>query len=387
MFTLSKRALGCSDSATLAITAKAAALKKEGHDVINFGAGQPDFEPSDDLIKAVENSIHTKGNAKYTPASGLLELKQKIIEKFKIDNNINYDVSNISINVGAKHSIYNILQTIINDEDEVIVIKPYWVSYPEMIKLAGGVPVFIDSDENYNVIVENIEKAMTKKTKAIILNSPSNPSGATINKSTLEKIGKLAIQNEFYIISDEIYEKIIYNEKHESIASISEEIKQITFTVNGMSKSHAVPGWRIGYIAGPSNVIKALNNIQSHSTSNPCSLIQLSAVETLNNSENFIEKARKLFLERRNLIVKELNKIKGISCPMPNGAFYVFFKIPSEDDWEFCNRLLDEKYVAIVPGSEFGMRGYVRLSYATSLEDIKKGIERIKDFVEETKLY
>jgi aspartate aminotransferase len=383
MFNLSKRAINCKGSATLTITAKAATLKKEGYDVVNFGAGQPDFEPSENIIKSIEKSIYTKGNAKYTPASGLFELKQEIIKKFRIDNNIDYDVSNISINVGAKHSIYNILQAIVNPGDEVIVIKPYWVSYPEMIELAGGIPVYIECDDDFNIINNNIKKSISDKTKAIIINSPSNPSGATIDKSTLEEIGKLAVENKFYIISDEIYEKIKYSGKHESIASFSEELKQISFTINGMSKSHAIPGWRIGYIGGPSNAIKAINNIQSHSTSNPCSIIQYAAIDNLNNSNDFIEKSKKSFLERRDYIVNALNKIKGINCPMPSGAFYVFFKIPDLDDWEFCNKLLDTKFVAAVPGSEFGMNGYVRLSYATSLSDIKKGVERIKEFIED----
>lgn len=383
MIGLSKRGGNCKGSATLAITAKAAQLKKKGKDVINFGAGQPDFEPSNKLIESVIKSVHTSGNAKYTPASGLPELKQKIVEKFKVDNNIEYNISNISINVGAKHSIYNILQAIVNDDDEVIVIKPYWVSYPEMIKLSGGKPVFVECDSEYKIIIDNIKEVISDKTKAIIINSPSNPSGATISKKDLERIGKLALENEFYIISDEIYEKITYDSEHFSIASFSEKLKQITFTVNGMSKSHAIPGWRLGYIGGPSNAIKAINNIQSHSTSNPCSLIQLSAIDNINESSEFISKAVDSFKERREYIVDALNKIKDISCPIPNGAFYVFVKIPDQDDWKFCNELLDEKFVACVPGSEFGMQGHIRLSYATSLDDIKKGVERIKDFVDE----
>jgi aspartate aminotransferase len=380
MIGISERAKNCHDSATLAITAKAKAMAAEGKDVISFGAGEPDFEPPELIQQKALEAIRKKGSAKYTPASGLPELKLAIVEKFKRDNGLVYQSKNISVNIGAKHTIYNIFQAILNPGDEVIIPKPYWVSYPEMVQLAGGVPVFVDTDKEFKLHASVVERNITKRTKAIVINSPSNPTGAVIDEAELRRIAEVAVKHQVYVISDEIYEKIIYDGKHVSIASFGEEIKRIAFTVNGMSKSHAIPGWRLGYVAGPDAEIKALNNIQSHSTSNPASIVQLAAVESLNNVDEFLKGAVAEFRRRRDYIVAELNKIPGMVCPNPGGAFYVFPKIPIDDDWEFTNLLLDQQYVAVVPGSEFGMPGHVRLSYATSMENIQKGVERIKLF-------
>jgi aspartate aminotransferase len=380
MIGISKRAKNCQDSATLAIAARAKAMKAERKDVISFSAGEPDFDPPEILVEAMISAVNKKGSAKYTPSSGLLELKEVIIEKFKKDNGLIYTPKNISVNVGAKHSIYNIFQTILDEGDEVIISKPYWVSYPEMIKLAGGTPVFIETDQNFKMLAEFVSKSINPRTKAIVINSPSNPAGAVIEETELQKIADIAVKNKIYVISDEIYEKIIYDQKHISIASLNEEIKKITFTVNSMSKSHSIPGWRLGYVAGPEEEIKALNNIQSHSTSNPASIVQLAAIASLNKVDEFLKTAAIDFKKRRDYIVSELNKIPGIKCSSPGGAFYVFAKIPLEDDWDFTNRLLEEKFVAVVPGSEFGVPGYIRLSYATSLDQIEEGLSRIKEF-------
>jgi aspartate aminotransferase len=382
MIGLSKRAKSCKASATLAITAEADRLKAEGKDVIGFGAGQPDFQPPKAIRKAAIDAINAEGTAKYTPASGLPALKKAVVKKFRKDNGLEYTTKDISINVGAKHTIYNILQTIINEGDEVIIPRPYWVSYPEMVSLAGGKSVYVKTDDEFKLHASAIRSAITKKTKAVIINSPSNPSGAVIEKEELQKIANLAIKHQFYIISDEIYEKIIYDAKHVSIASFSDAIKAITFTVNGMSKSHAIPGWRIGYVAGPKDAIASLNNIQSHSTSNPCSIVQYAAASTLNSEDSFIKEAREEFRKRRDYIVSAINKIPSLVCPLPGGAFYVFVKIGTKDDFDFAEKLLSEKYVAVVPGTEFGMPGYIRLSYATSMENIKKGVKRIKEFIE-----
>lgn len=382
MLGLSTRAINCHDSATLAISAKAKAMKAEGKDVVSFGAGEPDFEPPQVIVNALIEAVHKKGTAKYTPASGMPELKAAIVEKFKRDNNIEYTPKNISINVGAKHTIYNILQAIVEKADQVIVPKPFWISYSEMVALAGGKCKFIKTDKEFKLHAEDVEKAITPKTKAVIINSPSNPSGAVISEEELRKIAELAVKHQFYVISDEIYEKVLFEGKHVSIASFSPEIKALTFTVNGMSKSHAIPGWRLGYVAGPEKEIAAINNIQSHSTSNPCSIVQCAAIASLNNADDFVKMAVEEFKKRRDYIVAALNEIKGVKCPMPGGAFYVFPKIPAKDDWDFTNKLLEQKFVAVVPGSEFGMPGHIRLSYATDLETIKKGVQRIKEFIE-----
>jgi aspartate aminotransferase len=382
MIGISKRAQQCHDSATLAITARAKELAAQGHDVVSFGAGEPDVEPPMVITDAAIAAVKRKGGAKYTPASGTLALKQAICEKFKRDNGLSYTPKSISVNIGAKHTIYNILQTIIDPGDEVIIPVPYWVSYPEMVQLAGGESVFVPTDDTFTLHAEDVAKAITPRTKCIIINSPSNPTGAVIPEAELRAIAKLAAEHQVYVISDEIYEKILYAGTHVSIAAFGDDIKALTFTVNGMSKSHAIPGWRLGYVAGPESEIKALGNIQSHSTSNPASIVQEAAAVSLNAADEFIAGVVVEYERRRDYLVAALNAIPGISCPTPGGAFYVFPSIPEEDDWAFTNALLDGEFVAVVSGSEFGMPGHVRISYATSMENIQKGVERIARFCE-----
>lgn len=378
---LSERAQKVNPSATLVITAKAKAMAKEGIDVVSFAAGQPDFLPPQNVLDAAIESIKA-GNTKYTPATGIPELKQAVVEKFKRDNNLDYNPSQISINCGAKHSIYNICQAIVDKGDEVIIPVPYWVSYPEFITLAGGTSVFVETDEQFKITADAIKEKITGKTKLIILNSPSNPTGAVIEEEELKRIAELAVENNIYVISDEIYEKIIYRKKHVSIASLNDEIKALTFTVNGMSKSYAMPGWRLGYLAGPQEAVDAISRIQENSTSNPASIVQDAALEALNGPQEFLIDFVKQFKERRNYIVNALNEIKGVSCNTPDGAFYVFPKVDTADSVKLCEELLDKAHVACIPGAPFGKEGYIRLSYAASMEMIEKGLARLKEFLE-----
>lgn len=382
MLVLSNRANACKESATLAITQRANELKAKGLNVIGFGAGEPDFEPSVRTKGAAIAAIEKTGTAKYTPVAGIPVLKEEIIKKFKKDNGIDYAQNEIVVNSGAKHSIELIMRAIINPGDEVIIPRPYWVSYPAMVQLSDGVPVFMDTDKEFRPLAGNVEKVMTARTKALIINSPSNPAGAVINPDELREIAYLAARMGFYVISDEIYEKIIYGAEHLSVASLGKEAKDVTFTVNGMSKSHAIQGWRVGYIGGPASAIKAITNIQSHSTSNICNIAQYAAAGTLNDETEITLLAANVaeFKARRDYTVSRLNSIPGVECPMPGGAFYVFPSIPMKDDMEFAKQLLEDMQVAVVPGSEFGVPGRIRMSYATSVENIKEGIDRIAEF-------
>ncbi len=395
-FNLSKKGLGISPSVTLAITAKAKAMKDSGVDVISFGAGEPDFNTPENIqgegIRAIK-----EGLTRYTPASGILELKKAVCEKLSRDNSLSYEPKNIVISNGAKHSIYNTLMAIINPGDEVIIGKPYWVSYPELVRLVDGIPVFIESKEenNFKFSVDDLNKVLTNKTKALILNSPSNPTGSTYSKDELVEIANWAVKNNIFIISDEIYEKLIYDGKeHISIASINENIKNLTIVINGMSKAYAMTGWRIGYSACHEDIAKVMSNIQSHATSNPSSIAQYASVEGLLGDQSDVEEMKKHFEDRRNYMFETINSIKGLSCRKPEGAFYIMvnftqllgknirnYKINSSMD--FANFLLEEGKVAVVPGIAFGDDNYIRLSYATSMENIKEGLRRIKELVEE----
>lgn len=379
---LSKRARNCQGSPTLSINAKTKVLIKEGFTVINFASGEPDFEPSEAIKKTIIEATEIKGFAKYTAVTGLPELKQAIIEKFKRDNNIDYDSAQIIVNCGAKHTLFNLMMTIIDDGDEVLILSPYWVSYPEQVILAGGKPVIVKTDDSFKVDIKKIEKAITKKTKAIIINSPSNPTGAVIEKDTLKDIGELAIHHNFYIISDEIYEKIIFDQPHISIASLSEKIKERTITVNGLSKSHAIPGLRIGFAGGPKEVINGMGRIQEQSTSNPVSIIQHAAITALQEESVELKNHLKKFKERRDYLVENLNKI-GMKCEKSEGAFYLFPKLPVgfTDSVRFAEDLLIEAKIALVPGIYFGAEGYVRMSYTIELDEIKEGIMRLKKYI------
>lgn len=393
-FKLSEKGLKISSSVTLEITAKAKSMKAKGIDVISFGAGEPDFNTPENIRKEGIRAIE-EGLTKYTPASGINELKEAICKKFKDDNNLQYTPENIIISNGAKHSIYNALMAILNPGDEVIIAVPYWVSYPELIKLAGGVPVLLHTREenDFKFTVEDLEKITTDKTKAIILNSPSNPTGSIYYKNELEEIADWAVKNNVFVISDEIYEKLVYDGEHISIASLNEDIKNLTIVINGMSKAYAMPGWRIGYLAAHKDIAKVISNIQSHTTSNPCSISQYASVVGLSGDQTAVYEMKKQFEKRRDYMVDTINSIKGLSCRKPKGAFYIMVNISRlknttikgnkiNSSLDLARVLLDEGKVAVIPGIGFGDDNYIRLSYATSMENIEEGLRRIKDIVE-----
>ncbi|WP_066497050.1 pyridoxal phosphate-dependent aminotransferase [Abyssisolibacter fermentans] len=392
---LSERLSSINPSLTLAISAKAKELKASGVDVISFGAGEPDFNAPENIQDEAISSIR-EGKIKYTAASGLVELKKAICNKLLRDNNISYEPKNIIISNGAKQCLYNSLCAILNDGDEVIIAAPYWVSYYELIMLAGGKPVVIETKEenDFKYTMQGLRDALTNKTKAIIINTPNNPTGTVYNKEELESIGNWAVDNDLFIISDEIYEKLIYDgNEHYSIAGLNDKFKDNTIVINGMSKAYAMTGWRVGYAAAHEDIIKLMNNFQSHATSNACTISQYASIEGLNGDQSKIEVMRKAFDERRKYMVSAINDVKSLSCRKPLGAFYVMVNISQlkgktingkkiETSLDFCNVLLDEAKVAVIPGSAFGTDDYIRLSYATSLDNIKNGIQRIKELVE-----
>ncbi len=398
MSIISKRAAGISPSPTLAITAKAKQMKAEGIDVVSFGAGEPDFDTPQYIKDAAVESIN-KGFTKYTAASGTPDLKKAVCAKLLRDNGLEYKPENIIVSVGAKHSIYNAILATVDPGDEVIIPTPYWVSYPEIVKMAGGVPVFAATKESEGFVLtaETLESLITSRTKMLILNSPSNPTGGIYSRESLEAIANVAVKHGILVLSDEIYEKIIYDgAEHVSIASFGEDIKALTITVNGMSKAYSMTGWRLGYAAAVPEIVKAMSSIQGHSTSNPTSFTQPAAAVALNGGCEAVDAMVKAFDERRKYIVGRLNDIPGVSCFMPGGAFYAFANISGLygkfgkgklikacDD--FASYLLDEVKVAVVPGSGFGAPAYMRLSYATSMEAIKEGLDRIAAAVAELK--
>ncbi|ACI21177.1 MULTISPECIES: pyridoxal phosphate-dependent aminotransferase [Thermodesulfovibrio] len=385
-------------SPTLAVDSKAKELKAKGFDVVNFGVGEPDFDTPEHVKEAAIKAIRD-GFTKYTPVGGIDELKEAIIDKLERDNGLKYGKENILVSCGAKHSLYNIAQALFGPGDEVMIPSPYWVSYPDQVLINDAQPVIVETyeEDNFMLQPEVLENKITPKTKALILNSPSNPTGFIYSKKVLEKVAEIALKHNIYIISDEIYEKLIYDdEKHISIASLGEEIKEKTIVVNGLSKSHAMTGWRIGYAAGPVEIIKTMTKIQSQSTSNPTSIAQKAAVAALSGPQDCVEKMRQEFERRRNYLVAGLNSIGGISCKMPKGAFYAFPNISKVLGKKVSNNqinssmdlsiyLLEQAKVALVPGSAFGAEGYIRISYATSMENLSKGIERIRKALEELK--
>ncbi len=391
---LSTRIKKINPSPTLGITAKAKKMQSEGINVISFGAGEPDFDTPENIKEAAKIAID-KGFTKYTPTSGIPELKKLICEKFKKDNNLDYTPDEILVSCGAKHSIFNAIMALIEDGDEVILPSPYWVSYPEMINFAGGKTVVIPTSEktNFKITIQQLKDAITKKTKLFILNSPSNPTGMVYTEEELSSIAEILIENNIYCISDEIYEKIIYDDKkHVSIASFNEKIKQLTITINGVSKSYSMTGWRIGYAAGPKEVIQAMANLQDHSTSNPTSIAQYAAVEALKSSQKEVEHMVTEFCKRRNYIVDRVNSIRYLTTIKPDGAFYCWVNISKligknfngktiDSSMTLTELLLTEAKVAVVPGSVFGNDNYIRLSYATSIENIIEGLNRIEEFV------
>ena len=392
MSILSNRAKGLKPSPTLAINAKAKAMQAQGIRVVSFGAGEPDFDTPENIKKAAIKSIE-EGFTKYTAVGGIDELKDAVIQKFQRDNQLTYKRSQILISCGGKHSFYNLAQALFDRGDEVIIPAPYWVSYPPMVSLAEATPVIIETKEEngFKVTPEDLKKAATPRTKALVLNSPSNPTGSAYTKKELEKIAEVAISHKFFVISDEIYEKIIYDGfEFGSIASLGEEIKGRTIIVHGVAKTYAMTGWRIGYTAGPEEIISAMSNIQSQSTSNPTSISQKASVEALIGPQEEVKKMVSAFTERRNYIVDRLNEISGVSCFKPTGAFYVFPNFSEyfgksyqgkkiSNSTELADYFLDVAKVAVVPGVEFGADPFERLSYATSMKDIREGIDRIED--------
>ncbi|MDU1411560.1 MAG: pyridoxal phosphate-dependent aminotransferase [Clostridium sp.] len=391
---LSQKAKRISPSLTLAITAKAKKMKADGIDVIGFGAGEPDFNTPLNIQDAAIDAIQN-GQTRYTAASGIVELKKAIVDKFKRDNNLNYKTSQIVVSTGAKQCLANAFQAILNPGDEVLIGAPYWVSYPELVQLSDGVPVFVDTEEknSFKLTVTALEKALTKNTKAIILNSPNNPTGTTYTKNELNEIADFAKKNDIIIISDEIYEKLLYGEEgHVSIASLSEDAYNRTIVINGVSKAYAMTGWRIGYAAASEEIISLMSNIQSHTTSNPCSISQYAALEALLGDQGEVEKMKVEFKKRRDYMVDRINSIKNLSCVKPEGAFYVMINISNilnkeyegaviKDSLQFSDLLLEKEKVAVVPGIAFGVDNYVRLSYATSIKNIEEGLNRIESFV------
>lgn len=390
---LANRVQSLTESTTIAISSKAKELKDAGHDVISLGFGEPDFNTPDYIIEAAKQAMDD-GLTKYTPAGGVMELKNTIAEKFKTDHGLTYGTDQLIVTTGAKYALYALFQILINEGDEVIVPTPYWVSYPDQITLAEGIPVFLPGlEENeYKITSDQLEKSITPKTRALILNSPSNPTGMMYTKEELAKIGEVCLKHNILIISDEIYEKLIYtSERHISIAQLSEQLKDITVIINGVSKSHAMTGWRIGYAAGPKDIIKAMTNLASHATSNPTTIAQYAAIcayeDEVENEKNITE-MKKVFSSRLDRLYELVNDIPGITCIKPKGAFYLFPNVKqaaiingfdSVDEW--VKALLEEEKLALVPGSGFGAPDNVRLSYAASLELLEEAAERMRRFV------
>lgn len=382
---LAQRLKKINPSSTLAITAKAQKLKSEGKDVINFAAGEPDFD-TPDFIKEAAIAAIKAGFTKYTPTTGTPELKKAISEKLKRDNSLEYSPDQIAVSCGAKHSIFNALFVLLNRCDEVLIPSPYWVSYPEMVNLCEGTPRFINTlpENNFKLTIEELQKHITLKAKVLILNSPSNPTGCVYSLDELKEIARVCVAKKIFVISDEIYEKLIYDElKYTSIASLNKDIYALTLTVNGLSKSFSMTGWRIGYLAGPVDIVEAISKLQDHSTSNPASISQKAAVAALSASDEFSKNLCQEFQKRRDYVISRLKQIEKISFVPPLGAFYIFCDISKAkmDSLSFASRLLDEELVAVIAGEGFGRDDYVRISFATGMEQIEKGMDRIEDWL------
>ncbi len=396
---ISKRVKEISPSLTLEITAKAKKLKAEGVSIIGFGAGEPDFNTPEYIIDAAKQALDI-GFTKYTPASGMVELKKAVVDKFKRDNGLDYEVDQIVISSGAKSSLYHSICAIIEDGDEVILPSPYWLTYPELIGLAGGKTVYIKagSENGYKITAKQFEDAVTDKTKAIILNTPNNPTGSVYSEQEIKEIAKVCEKHGIYCISDEIYEKLVYaGEKHYSIACASDYMKEHTIIINGMSKTYSMTGWRIGYIAAPKAIAKAVSNMQSHTTSNACSISQYASVVALNDpkGQEFCNEMQKVFDKRRLFMLDKLSVMKGIKPVAPKGAFYVFVDVSGYYGKSFDGEVIDgslkfanlalKKGVALIPGIAFGDDNCIRLSYAISIEDIEEGLNRLNSFLSEIK--
>ncbi|MGC3991209.1 MAG: pyridoxal phosphate-dependent aminotransferase [Chthoniobacteraceae bacterium] len=381
---IANRAAILTPSLTLSIDSKAKAMKAEGIDICSFGAGEPDFD-TPEHIKAAAMASLDGGFTKYTPSSGIPELRQAIAEKFLKDNGLEYKASQIIVSNGAKHSCYNAILAICEPGDEVIIPAPSWLSYPEMVRLAGAEPVFVQTSEenNWKMTADEFQNAMTPRTKMVILNTPGNPTGSVYTREELEKLAEVALDEEIIILSDEIYEKLVYDDvKHVSIASLSKEVYDLTITINGFSKAYSMTGWRLGYLAAPESIAKAIDSIQSHSTSNPCSFAQQGGLAALKGDQQPVEDMRAEFDMRRQYMFDRLTKVPGVTAVKPEGAFYVLANISrlSLTSQNFANRLLSKANVAVVPGVAFGDDRTIRFSYATSLDIIKKGMDRFEEF-------
>jgi aspartate aminotransferase len=399
MSIISKSLKKIKPSPTIAVTQKARELKAAGKDVIGLGAGEPDFDTPDNIKQAAIKAIND-GDTKYTAVDGTTALKDAIVKKFKRENNLDYTVDQITVGAGGKHVIYNAMMATLNEGDEVIVPAPYWVSYPDIVLLAGGTPIILECNENqgFKINSAELEKSITPKTKWIILNSPSNPTGACYTESDIKEIANiLAKHPHVHILSDDIYEHVTYEGfKFFTIAQI-DNLKERVLTMNGVSKAYSMTGWRIGYAAGPKDIIKSIAKIQSQSTTNPSSISQAAAVEALNGTQGFIKERANSFQERRDFVVKKLNSIDGIECLNPDGAFYVFPSCKGlmgkkdsngnelKTDTDFVQSLLENSGVAVVQGSAFGLEGFFRISYATSMDNLKKALEKIATFCKSLK--
>ena len=390
MIKLANRVQTLTPSTTLAITAKANELKAQGVDIIGLGAGEPDYNTPDNILQAAYRSM-MEGKTKYTPAGGLPALKEAIIEKLKRDQQLAYAPTEVMVGVGAKHVLYTLFQVLLDKGDEVIIPIPYWVSYPEQVKLAEGVPVYIEAtaSQNYKISPQQLLEAITDRTKAVMINTPSNPTGMIYSKEELQALAEVCREKDILIISDEIYEKLIYGgTEHVSIATLSEDAKTRTIIVNGVSKSHSMTGWRIGYAAGDSKLIKAMTNLASHSTSNPTTTSQYAAIEAYNGPQGAVEEMRQAFEGRLEAVFPKLEAIPGFNVIRPQGAFYLLPDVSEAAEKtgfasvdEFVEALLTEANVAVIPGSGFGAPSTIRLSYATSLEALNEAVERIGKFV------
>ena len=389
---LSKKALSISPSMTLKISAMAKKMRQEGRDVIGFGAGEPDFDTPEN-IKAAAKKALDKGFTRYTPASGMVELREAVAKRLDKKYGLKYTPQEIVISNGAKHSLYNVFAAILNPGEEVIIPVPYWVTYPELVRMADGVPVYLETDETFKATADSIREAITDKTKAVLLNTPSNPCGVVYSKQELEEIAKVVLDAGIFVVSDEIYDELVYEGTHTSIATLGPEIKDATILVNGMSKTYAMTGWRIGYTASTKQLADVMGAYQSHAASNPNSIAQYASIEALNGPQDDVEKMKAEFNKRRIMLCNLINDIDGLSCVVPNGAFYVmmnisqvkgkkFDGIPINTSLDFSEVLLKNTLTAVVPGAAFGADDYVRMSYAVKEQNIVTGMARIKEFIQ-----
>lgn len=390
----SEKCLSIAPSATLALTAKAKALKDEGRDIVDFGAGQPDFD-TPEYIKVAAKEAIDKGMTKYTPVAGIPQLRKAVCDKFLKDNGITYTPDQIVITNGAKHALYNAFQALLNPGDEVLIPSPYWNSYPEIVKMACGEPVYINTDESsgFKMTPQQLANAIGPRTKAVVINSPCNPTGAVYCDAELLALGKVLMDHSVYIVTDEIYEQFLYDGfTHYSLAKLCPELKERIILINGVSKTYAMTGWRIGYSASSVELAQIMSSVQSHATSNPNSIAQWASVAALSNGYAEVEKMRRVFQERRDLAVSLIEKTSGISCVPPKGAFYIMVNISDafgksyqgrviDGSLDYCDTLLSHFDVAAVPGFAFGSDAHIRISYATDKESIQKGLERIAQFM------